>query len=217
MGAEVKTFDDSIHLGGSTWGSERHACAFFNDRDEEYALLLPFMREGIERGDRAFHIVDPAQETDHRGRLEAAGIPVGAAEERGQLEVRTWDEAYMRGGYLDRDAMIELVEDVLSRGKAAGYRHTRFIAHVQWTLAGPSHANDLLEYEARLGEVLARHDDPVICVYDSMKLGAGVALDILRTHPVAILGGVVHNNPFFVLPDELLRELRLRDERATGH
>ena len=64
--------------------------------------------------------------------------------------------------------------------------------------------------------MLARHDDPVICVYDSTKIGAGVALDILRTHPVTILGGVVHTNPFFVPPAELLHELHRREERAIG-
>jgi hypothetical protein len=40
-------------------------------------------------------------------------------------------------------------------------------------------------------------------------------LDILRTHPVAIIGGVLQDNPFFVPPDEFLRELRERP-RSRG-
>ena len=38
-------------------------------------------------------------------------------------------------------------------------------------------------------------------------------MDILRTHPMVIIGGILQQNPFFVPPDEFLRELR---ERA-GH
>ena len=35
-------------------------------------------------------------------------------------------------------------------------------------------------------------------------------MDIMRTHPMVIIGGVLQRNPFFVPPDEFLRELRER-------
>ena len=35
-------------------------------------------------------------------------------------------------------------------------------------------------------------------------------MDILRTHPMVIIGGILQENPFFVSPDEFLRELRER-------
>jgi hypothetical protein len=38
-------------------------------------------------------------------------------------------------------------------------------------------------------------------------------MDILRTHPMVIIGGVLQENPFFVPPDEFLREIR---ERTAG-
>jgi hypothetical protein len=33
----------------------------------------------------------------------------------------------------------------------------------------------------------------------------------MRTHPMIIIGGVLQENPFFVPPDEFLRELRKRN------
>lgn len=42
------------------------------------------------------------------------------------------------------------------------------------------------------------------------QFGANVVLDILRTHPMVIIGGILQENPFFVPPDEFLRELRQR-------
>jgi hypothetical protein len=36
-------------------------------------------------------------------------------------------------------------------------------------------------------------------------------MDILRTHPMVIIGGVLQENPFFVPPDAFLEELRRRD------
>jgi len=35
-------------------------------------------------------------------------------------------------------------------------------------------------------------------------------VDIMRTHPMIIIGGILQENPFFVPPDQFLRELRER-------
>jgi hypothetical protein len=35
-------------------------------------------------------------------------------------------------------------------------------------------------------------------------------MDILRTHPMVIMGGVLQENPFFVPPAQFLEELRAR-------
>jgi hypothetical protein len=32
----------------------------------------------------------------------------------------------------------------------------------------------------------------------------------MRTHPMIIIGGIVHENPYFVPPDTFLQELRTR-------
>jgi hypothetical protein len=73
-----------------------------------------------------------------------------------------------------------------------------------------SSVNEWIEYEMRLNDVLPHYDDPVICTYDANLLNGSIAFDILRTHPVAIIGGVLHENPFFARPDEFLREVRGR-------
>lgn len=40
-------------------------------------------------------------------------------------------------------------------------------------------------------------------------------MDILRTHPMAIVGGILQTNPFFIPPDEFLRELRSRAAKTV--
>jgi hypothetical protein len=39
-------------------------------------------------------------------------------------------------------------------------------------------------------------------------------MDILRTHPQVIVGGILRENPYYVPPDEFLREVRGRDVPA---
>jgi hypothetical protein len=35
-------------------------------------------------------------------------------------------------------------------------------------------------------------------------------IDITRTHPTIIIGGILQQNPFFVPPEEFLKEIRER-------
>jgi len=203
-----------VRLAGSTMGPENHICAFFPTRDEEYELLLPFISEGFAQGDRAVHIVDPALRADHLQRLVQARLPIADAERRQQLEIHDWDGMYLLGGHFSQDAMLALVDELL--GAPVRYSRTRVVAHMEWALGDFPGVNDLVEYETRLNYRLPRWQHPVICVYDSARFGAGLALDVLRTHPSVILGGVLQVNPFYVPPDEFLRELQQRSERVVA-
>ena len=79
-----------------------------------------------------------------------------------------------------------------------------------WAADDRSVIDDLVEFELRVNGVWRRHDDAVICVYDLAKFGGDTVIDIMRTHPMVIVGGVLHQNPFFMPPSEFLRELRAR-------
>src|SRR4051812_28690855 len=110
-----------VRLAGSVLGCNRHICAFFRSKGEEYRVLLPFIKEGFEQGDRAFHIVDQQRRDDHVRRLEEADIDVAGRERAGQLEIRPWEEAYLRDGSFDRERMTDYIEGVLNQGRALGY------------------------------------------------------------------------------------------------
>ena len=206
----MNTIDQPIHFAGTTLGKHRHICALFYTNEQEYRVLLPFIREGFERGEKAFHIVDPKLRDHHLGRLQAAGIDTLAEEHCGQLDVRRWHDTYLRDGCFDQSRMIALVEEALQTGRNDGYKQTRVVAHMEWALEDMPGVNDLVEYETRLNHVLLQYTDPVICVYDCTKFGAGVVMDIVRTHPLVIVGGLLQENPFFVPPDQFLQELRER-------
>jgi hypothetical protein len=200
----------SVQFAGGALGGQRHICAFFNSIDEEHRVLRSFFKDGFDQGDKAFHLVDPQLCEEHLSRLAAAGINVQGAMDTGQLEVRRWQDSYLRGDHFDQNAMLALIEEVLQSAATAGYPLTRLLAHMEWALLHHPGVNDLVEYETRLNYVLPKYDDPVICAYDLSKFGAGVAMDIMRTHPVVIIGGVLQENPFFIPPDQFLLELRER-------
>lgn len=199
----------SIRFAGSQYGDQRHVCAFFRNAEEEYRILLPFIKEGFDRGDRAFHVLDPGRRGDHLQRLQSTGIDTDLAESSGQLKVRDWNNAHLdANGRFDQYRMIALIEDELKLGARRGSGISRCIGHMGWALENPPGVDDLMEYEARLNYVLPKYPDPVICVYDLTRFNGAIIVDVLRTHPMVIIGGTLQENPFFVPPDEFLRELR---------
>ncbi len=206
----------SVRCAGGILGQRRHICAFFNSADEEHRVLRSFIKDGFDRGDKAFHLVDPDLWEDHLRRLAEAGIDVGQAMGTGQLELRRWQDAQLRGDRFDQDAMLALLEEVLQSGAASGYPLTRLVAHMEWALLDKPGVDDLVEFETRVNYVLPKYDDPVICTYDLSKFSASVVMDIMRTHPVVIIGEVLQENPFFVPPDEFLLEIRERRRSARA-
>jgi hypothetical protein len=199
-----------VRLAGSPLQSYRHVCAFFRSPEEFYSVLLPFIKEGFDRQERALHIVDPKLREEHIRRLEGVGIDTAAAEATQQLELRVWEDAYLRGGHFVPDAMLTLLEERLSAGQTEGFPMTRLVATVEWALQDRPGVDDLVEYEARVNYLAASRTDALVCCYDLTQFNAGLVMDVLRTHPMAIIGGTLHENPFFVPPDQFLEELRGR-------
>src|SRR5437899_3579907 len=167
-----------IRLAGSVLDRSRHVCAFFHRKEEEYRVLLPFIKEGFEQGDRAFHIVDPRHRAEHLRRLQQVGIDVPGAEGKGQLVVRRWEDAYLRDGHFDQNRMLALIEEVLSEGKAQGFPLTRLIANMEWALEDRPGVGDFLEYETRRSYEHTYDDDSLRQTYDRPRLGANIVMDI---------------------------------------
>ena len=213
----MATNEHPVELAGVNLAGRNHVCAFFNTIDEEHRVLGSFYKNGLDRGEKAAHIVDVANREEHLKRLADAGIHVQQTMDTGQLEVLPWTDVYVRDHRFDQDAMLATVEKLIQSGAAAGYALTRLVGHhMDWLFQDKPATYNLVEYEARLNRVLSKYNDPVICNYNPSKFGATVAMDIMRTHPLVIIGGLLRENPFFVPPEQFLDEMRERRlARAT--
>jgi hypothetical protein len=204
-----------IRFAGSRLEEARHVCAFFNSDDEEYRVLLPFIKDGFECGDKAVHVVNPEQYRDHLERLAAEGIDSTATQQSGQLELRTNIETYLPDGRFDQDRMLAVFEQMASDNAKGGFPRSRIVCRMDWAVEDRSHVDNVIEFESRVNDVWRHHDDAVICTYHLAKFGGDAVMDIMRTHPMVIIGGMLQHNPFFVSPEEFLQEFRERRGRQT--
>lgn len=208
--------DNPITIAGTIMDAY-HVCAFFDSRDQEYDALIPYYQQAIDNSEKNFHIIDPALVEDHKARLTAAGIDTQHCEACGQLEVVTWPDAYLdHDGKFDKDQMLAMVDRLTGTGRDAGFSRLRIMGNMDWAFSELSTAPELIAYEAEVNEIIERNRQPAVCVYDMAKLSGAMLMDVLRTHPLTLVNGIVQENPFFIPPSEMLKELEARKVRTAS-
>lgn len=200
-----------VRLAGRTLKESRHICAFFHSKEEQNRVLMPFFKEGIDRGEKIFHIVDGRNRDEHLCACRAGGLTQESPESSAQLEVRTWEESYLRDGYFDGDRMIRILTETVESNREK-HKLTRLMGDMEWALETAPGVTAIIEYETKLNLITPNLPDPIVCVYDLNRHSGSVVMDVLRTHPMVIIGGVLQDNPLYVPPAEFLLELRGRRE-----
>ena len=166
-----------------------HVCGLFDGADDAYMQLTPFVAEGLERGERAIHIVEPSKRDDHLARLTSAGIDVASALEGRQLDVRMWPDLYLVDGRFEPERTARQLEAMLDDGRALGYPATRAIGFMEWALERAPGVEAIRDYEALLETALRGATDTVVCAYDVRRHRPSVIADMLDVHALALLEG----------------------------
>jgi hypothetical protein len=180
-----------------------HICAFYPslaDRDE---ILVPYLREGLKAGDKCVCVVDASDPEAVLAAL-SSDIDVGPYLGRHQLEVQRSDETYLRGGAFSTDAMLEFWNQSVGGAVAGGFSFARAVGEMTWALKQMPGVEELVGYESRLNRFLPRYPQVILCLYELDQFSGEVLVDVLKTHPKVLLGGMVLDNPYYLEPDEFL-------------
>ncbi|MFC5788989.1 hypothetical protein EDM22_01035 [Agromyces tardus] len=210
MAADIPGEGEPVTFAGGVLDRYRHVCAFVNGSSEEDAVLDAFISQGIDRGDRLLYVVDPAESARPVNRLRHLGYDAAMLLEHHRCEVRTWTDTYLRGGSFDQAEMVDLLDRMLVEARTP---RIRMMCDMGWAVDSSQVAEQLIEFEARANFIHARHEHVVICSYDAAQFDGSFIIDILRTHPMVLIGGMLQENPFFVPPSEFLEERGVRADR----
>jgi|GEM_PF-5560730 len=176
-----------------------HLCCLYETEQEHRAVLTAFLRQGLERGEKVIYVVDAHPAEAILGYLGGGG-DVEPYLGSGQLTILTSDDAYMRRGGFDPQATIAFLRAETEQALARGYPALRVTGEMTWALRGLPGSGRLIEYEARLNEFFPDSNCLAICQYDRRRFAPEVLLDVLRTHPAAVVGAQVYDNLYYLPP-----------------
>jgi PAS domain S-box-containing protein len=181
-----------------------HRCCIYETEEEHRAVLAPFLRQGLEQHEKVFYIVDARTAEMVLGYLRDDGVDVDSYIQRGQLAMLTRHETYIQDGVFDPTKMIAMLRTETARALDEGYTALRVTGEMTWALRGLPSSERLIEYEIRLSEFLPGSQCLAICQYDRRRFFPDILLDVLRTHPIAVIGTEVYENFYYIPPDQLL-------------
>jgi hypothetical protein len=179
-----------------------HICAFYFGPAERDEVLLPFLRAGLRAGDKCLCVIDSEDPSAMLAKLGDEHDSFGDLAPD-QLEVCEPADSYLRGGRFETDTMIDFLDESASAATKDGpFDFMRSAGEMSWVLSNPPGADQLLEYESEINRFVPRYPQLLMCMYDLQRFGGGLVVDLLKTHPKLLLGGMVLDNPHYLSPDE---------------
>lgn len=200
--------EEALDFGipGLDMGPRDHVCAIYMGAAERDAMLMPYLRAGLRSGDKCICVVDG--DTDEVRAGVSNGVDIDAALHSGQLEILSSPAAY-RGivpGQFRTEDMIGFWEDTIGRAMSQHFRFARLVGEMSWALRDLPSLDELSLYESEFNRYVQRYPQWGLCLYDLERFGGGILVDVLKTHPKVLLGGMVLDNPHYLTPDEFLAQ-----------
>ena len=181
-----------------------HVCSIYENVGEQLAVVVPFIMDGLARGERCVYITDDRTIDEVAQALATAGLDVVHERQRGALRLLTRHDTYFRAGEFIPQAMIDFIRDAETEALADGYTGLRLTGETTWMLLPEPGADRLIEYEALLSYLPTNSKSVLLCQYNHSRLDAPCIYDAFRTHPLTILGDRVFPNPYYELPEMVL-------------
>ena len=197
----------ALGIGGIELEAGAHICAFHRGEADRDALLQSYFREGLRAGDKCLGLIDSSppkrvvslfdSETDEiRQRIPS------------HLEVLPSERSYLTEGRFSTEKMIAWLTEHVGRAVSDGFPVARAAGEMTWALRAMPGVDELCAYESELNRYLPSFPQVLLCMYDLDRFDGHTIVDVMKTHPTVLLGGVLFENPYYIPPDELLEANR---------
>ncbi|MDB5340711.1 MAG: hypothetical protein JWN70_6330 [Planctomycetaceae bacterium] len=183
-----------------------HICSIYENAAEQLAVIVPFIIEGINQGARCLYIADERTIEEVAQSLSAAGVNIEHERRRGALRLQTSQEIFLRTGEFVPQAMSDVVHQAEVEALADGFSGLRLAGEMTWALEADPDCDRLIEFEALFDHLLTNSKSVVLCQYNHSRFDAPCIHDVVRTHPLVILGDQICPNPYYELPEMVLRQ-----------
>lgn len=180
-----------------------HICGLYAGQAQRDQVVIPFLEAGLTAGDKCICVVDetdPAKIFKQLGCSADKSAPTAAK----QLEVIRAADLYLRSGRFSADEIIGAWKAAIADAMYDG-RFDIVRAIETWSRRDVvPDMHELLLLESEMNRYLPLYPQVVICLYDIGRFGSGIIVNLLKTHPRMLVGGMLIENPYYLTPDELL-------------
>lgn len=175
-----------------------HAGHIYTDRDEQLGVAVSFFKASLDDRLRCVYIHDELDDTRALQGLARAGLDVNQAIQSTALELADPRLLPALPGSFDIEGLFDFARSQIARAQAAGYAGVRGVGDMGWALAPDPGLNRLSQYESQCTAFFKANPASAICQYDRQRFDAGALLNVVREHPLLIIGDTPCRNPYYV-------------------
>jgi hypothetical protein len=172
-----------------------HVCVFYRTADALREVLIPYLAEGLRRGERCLCAQNPDLCKQIIYDLRFLGIDTDGAIRRGALEVHTVNEVYFPNKKFEPEKMIELLLRSMEEAWRSGFTALRTAGELSWAAEGRAECDQLLSYEKLVEQIFPGKSAIGLCQYKMDEFPPTVLEGILDAHRFEMsdtTNGVVH-------------------------
>lgn len=182
-----------------------HICGIYAGERQHDEIVLPFLETGLRGGDKCMCIVDSVEPADVLAKLDP-DLDARQRADVNQLVVMRASHVFSRSGRFSANETIGLWKAAVS--DAMYDRRFELVRAVNtWSqhdvVVDPE---EHLLLESEMNRVMSLYRQVMVCLYDLEQFGGTLIFDLLRTHSMLLLGGVLLENPYYKTPDEVMAE-----------
>ncbi len=181
-----------------------HLCLIYDSVAEQDAALVSFFKGGLAAGERCLFVGHLANGRRIERALRVAGVRIGGEIDRGAVVLLTEREMWLPHGRFEPGELLDVLRQAEQQALDDGFSGLRASWDMTWVLDGNPDSARLVELEAQLNRFLSGSHTCALCRYPRSHASAELVEDVLRTHPLAVLGEQLCPNVFYEPPDMVL-------------
>jgi len=197
-------FTDQLFPAGS------HICQIYSDDEERQASLLGFLESGLNNGEKAACFSNKTDDASLAKHFQAHGLSLAQLIASKALTKAGTSEAYLQNGRFEPEHMLGLLRQFYVDSVSEGFTAARVIGEMIPEVLSLHGGNRLMEYESRVSLLMREYPVTAVCQYNANVFDGATIMQVLRVHPLMVIRGVVVHNPYFIPPEEYLKQFLIQ-------
>jgi len=197
----------NLGIGDYTCNWGIHIAGLYETDKERDEILTGFISQGLKEDD--IQLYCPVEQTEEEVSKKIEKICPACKSKLKDHEHITFSSAkdlYYPNGTFSPLAMDKGLNEFYDNSQKNGKRNIRASAEMVWALKAIPGIEHLMVYEARLNYFIPNKPWISICLYNTSKFSGSIIMNVLKTHPYTITGGVLMQNPYFQTPEKWLAQ-----------
>jgi signal transduction histidine kinase len=184
----------------------RHKCLIYDGHpSEQLPVVIPFLLDGLQNHWRCLYLGSPEMVRMVDSALAGNGVETVHEVKQGSL-ILSSDRSHLTQGSFEPRIIIDDLSAMVDSALRDGFEGLCATGDMLWELGTSKNFDRLLEYEARLEQLVREKSLRGICQYQRDIVPAQAVRDALATHRSAFIGDVLNQDNLFYVPPEFLLE-----------